>query len=66
MSVEGTVVDLLPNSLFRVRLESGQSVLAHLSNDTRMQIVRILPGERVVLELSPYDPGRGRITRRLG
>lgn len=61
--VVGTVQELCPNSLFRVTLESGQSVLAHLSSGTRIETVRILPGATVVLELSPYDPGRGRIVR---
>lgn len=64
--VDGIVTELLPNSIYRVQLESGQSVLAHLATGTRMQVVRVLPGDRVTLELSPYDPGRGRIVRRGG
>ncbi len=63
---DGIVIELLPNSIYRVKLESGQSVLAHLASGTRMQLVRVLPGDQVTLELSPYDPGRGRIVRRGG
>lgn len=63
---DGVVIELLPNSLYRVQLESGQSVLAHLATGTRMQVVRVLLGDRVTLELSPYDPGRGRIVSRSG
>jgi len=64
--VDGVVTELLPNSIYRVKLESGQCVLAHLASGTRMQLVRVLPGDQVTLELSPYDPGRGRIVRRGG
>jgi translation initiation factor IF-1 len=64
--IDGVVTELLPNSIYRVKLESGQSVLAHLASGTRMQLVRVLPGDQVTLELSPYDPGRGRIVRRGG
>ena len=62
--VEGTVVEALPNAMFRVELENKHVVLAHVSGKMRMHFIRILPGDRVALELSPYDLGRGRITYR--
>ena len=62
--VEGTVVEALPNAMFRVELENKHIVLAHVSGKMRMHFIRILPGDRVALELSPYDLGRGRITYR--
>ena len=62
--VEGTVVEALPNAIFRVELENKHIVLAHVSGKMRMHFIRILPGDRVALELSPYDLGRGRITYR--
>ena len=62
--VEGTVVEALPNAIFRVELENKHLVLAHVSGKMRMHFIRILPGDRVALELSPYDLGRGRITYR--
>jgi translation initiation factor IF-1 len=62
--VEGTVVEALPNAIFRVELENKHVVLAHVSGKMRMHFIRILPGDRVALELSPYDLGRGRITYR--
>ena len=62
--VEGTVVEALPNAMFRVELENKHIVLAHVSGKMRMHFIRILPGDRVVLELSPYDLSRGRITYR--
>ena len=61
---EGTVVEPLPNAMFRVELESGHRVLAHVSGKMRMNFIRILPGDRVKVELSPYDLTRGRITYR--
>ena len=64
IEVEGTVVEPLPNAMFRVELESGHSVLAHVSGKMRMNFIRILPGDRVKVELSPYDLTRGRITYR--
>ena len=64
IEVEGTVVEPLPNAMFRVELESGQRVLAHVSGKMRMNFIRILPGDRVKVELSPYDLTRGRITYR--
>ena len=62
--VEGTVVEPLPNAMFRVELENGHKVLAHISGKMRMHYSRILPGDRVQVELTPYDLGRGRITYR--
>jgi len=62
--VEGTVVEALPNAMFRVELENKHVILAHVSGKMRMHFIRILPGDRVAVELSPYDLGRGRITYR--
>ncbi|MFO7769656.1 MAG: translation initiation factor IF-1 [bacterium] len=62
--VEGTVVEPLPNASFKVELENGHEVLAHVSGKMRMHYIRILPGDRVQVELSPYDLSRGRITYR--
>jgi translation initiation factor IF-1 len=62
--VEGTVVEPLPNAMFRVELENGHRVLAHISGKMRMHYIRILPGDRVQVELTPYDLSRGRITYR--
>ncbi|PYM97239.1 MAG: translation initiation factor IF-1 [Candidatus Rokuibacteriota bacterium] len=64
IEVEGTVVEPLPNAMFRVELENGHKVLAHVSGKMRMNFIRILPGDRVKVELSPYDLTRGRITYR--
>jgi translation initiation factor IF-1 len=64
IQVEGTVVEALPNTQFRVELENGHTVLAHISGKMRMHYIRILPGDKVVVELSPYDLSRGRITYR--
>ena len=64
IEVEGTVVEPLPNAMFRVELENGHRVLAHVSGKMRMNFIRILPGDRVKVELSPYDLTRGRITYR--
>lgn len=64
IEAEGTVVEALPNAMFRVELESGHTVLAHISGKMRMNYIRILLGDRVTLELSPYDLTRGRITYR--
>jgi len=64
IEVEGTVVEALPNAMFEVELENGHKVLAHISGKLRMNFIRILPGDRVTLELSPYDLTRGRITWR--
>ena len=65
IEVEGDVVEALPGLMFRVRLESGQDVLAKISGKMRKNYIRILPGDRVRVELSPYDLSRGRITFRL-
>ncbi|MBN1504871.1 MAG: translation initiation factor IF-1 [Candidatus Eisenbacteria bacterium] len=64
IQVEGTVVEPLPNAMFRVELENGHIVLAHISGKMRMHFIRILPGDRVTVELSPYDLSRGRIIYR--
>ncbi len=64
IEVEGTVVEALPNAMFRVALPTGHSILAHISGKMRMHYIRILPGDRVLIELSPYDLSRGRITYR--
>ena len=61
---EGTVVDALPNAMFKVELENGHQVLAHISGKLRMNFIKILPGDKVTLEMSPYDLTRGRITWR--
>lgn len=65
VEVEGRVVEPLPNAMFRVELTNGHKVLAHVSGKLRMNYIRILPGDRVTVELSPYDLTRGRITYRL-
>jgi len=64
IKVEGTVTENLPNAMFRVELDSGHKVLAHVSGKMRMHFIRILPGDKVLLELSPYDLTRGRIIYR--
>ena len=64
IEVEGTVSQVLPNAMFRVELQSGHRVLAHISGKMRIHFIRILPGDRVKVELTPYDPSRGRITYR--
>ncbi len=64
IEVEGTVVEAMPNTMFKVELENGHQVLAHISGKLRMNFIRILPGDKVTIELSPYDLTRGRITWR--
>ncbi|MCL4461114.1 MAG: translation initiation factor IF-1 [Nitrospirae bacterium] len=64
IEVQGTVLETLPNAMFRVELENGHKVLAHISGKMRMHYIKILPGDKVTLELSPYDLTRGRITYR--
>ncbi|HVO84865.1 MAG TPA: translation initiation factor IF-1 [Syntrophobacteria bacterium] len=64
IEVEGTVLETLPNAMFRVELANGHRVLAHLSGKMRMHFIKILPGDRVTVQLSPYDLNRGRITYR--
>ncbi len=65
IETEGVVVEALPNAMFRVKLENEHVVLAHVSGKMRMNFIRILPGDKVKLELSPYDLNRGRITFRV-
>lgn len=65
IETEGKVTEALPNAMFRVQLENGHIVLAHVSGKMRMNFIRILPGDKVKLELSPYDLSRGRITFRV-
>ena len=62
--IEGTVVELLPNTMFRVQLANGHRVLAHISGKMRMHFIKILPGDRVAIEMSPYDLSKGRIVFR--
>ena len=64
IKVEGTVLDVLPNAMFKVELENGHKVLAHVSGKMRMHFIRILRGDKVLMELSPYDLTKGRIIRR--
>ena len=62
IELEGTVLDTLPNAMFKVELENGHEILAHVSGKIRMNYIRILPGDKVTVEMSPYDLSRGRIT----
>jgi translation initiation factor IF-1 len=64
IEVEGTVTETLPNAMFRVELANGHMVLAHISGKMRLHYIKILPGDRVLVELSPYDLSRGRVTYR--
>ena len=64
IEVEGIVSDALPNAMFKVKLDNGHEVLAHISGKLRQNYIKILPGDKVTMELSPYDPSRGRITWR--
>ena len=64
IQLEGKVIEKLPNAMFQVELENGNQVLAHISGKLRMNYIRILPGDRVTVELSPYDLSKGRITWR--
>lgn len=64
IEVEGTVVEAFPNAMFQVELPNGHQVLAHISGKLRMNFIRVLPGDKVTIELSPYDLSRGRITWR--
>ena len=64
IEVEGKVIEKLPNAMFQVELENGHQVLAHISGKLRMNFIRILPGDKVTIELSPYDLSKGRITWR--
>ena len=65
IEVEGTVLESLPNAMFRVELPNGHKVLAHISGKIRLHYIKILPGDKVLIELSPYDLNRGRIVYRL-
>ena len=65
IEVEGIVMESLPNAMFRVELPNGHKVLAHISGKIRLHYIKILPGDKVLIELSPYDLSRGRITYRL-
>ncbi len=62
--IEGVVKELLPNTMFRVQLQNGHEILAHISGKMRLNFIRILPGDTVIVEMSPYDLGKGRITYR--
>ena len=64
LELEGTVVETLPNAMFKVALENGHQILAHISGKLRMNYIKILPGDKVTIEMSPYDLSRGRITWR--
>ncbi|MBE7044594.1 MAG: translation initiation factor IF-1 [Clostridia bacterium] len=64
LELEGTVVETLPNAMFKVELENGHQILAHISGKLRMNFIKILPGDKVTIEMSPYDLTRGRITWR--
>ena len=65
IEVEGVVIDALPNAMFKVQLENGHEVLAHVSGKLRVNYIRIVPGDKVKLEMSPYDLSKGRITWRV-
>lgn len=65
IEIEGEVVEALPNTMFRVELDGGGNVLAHISGKMRVRYIRVLPGDRVRVEISKYDPTRGRVTYRL-
>lgn len=65
IELEGKVIESLPNAVFRVELDSGQIILGHLAGKMRMHKIRVLPGDKVLLEVTPYDLSKGRITRRL-
>ena len=64
IEVQGTIIETLPNAMFMVELENGHKILAHISGKMRMHFIKILPGDKVTIELSPYDLSRGRITYR--
>jgi translation initiation factor IF-1 len=64
IEVEGTIVEALPNAMFQVKLQNGHTILAHISGKIRMNFIKILPGDKVTVELTPYDLNRGRITYR--
>jgi len=64
LEIQGSVLETLPNAMFRVKLDNGHKILAHISGKMRMHFIRILPGDKVTVEMSPYDLTRGRITYR--
>jgi translation initiation factor IF-1 len=64
IEIQGSVLETLPNAMFRVKLDNGHKILAHISGKMRMHFIRILPGDKVTVEMSPYDLSRGRITYR--
>ncbi len=65
IELEGKVIENLPNAIFRVQLDSGQVVVGHLSGKMRVNMIKVLPGDRVIIEMTPYDLSKGRITRRM-
>ena len=65
VQIEGVIVETLPSTTFKVKLDTGHEILAHISGRMRMHYIRILPGDRVIVEMSPYDLTKGRITQRL-
>ena len=65
IELEGKVIENLPNAIFRVQLDSGQNVLGHLSGKMRVNMIKVMPGDRVIIEMTPYDLTKGRITRRM-
>ena len=65
IKMEGEVIESLPNTTFKVKLENGHEILAHISGRMRVNYIRLLPGDRVILEMSPYDLTKGRITKRI-
>jgi len=65
IEIEGTIIESMPNAMFRVKLENGHEILAHISGKIRKNFIRILPGDRVKVEMTPYDLTKGRITFRL-
>ena len=65
IELEGKVIENLPNAIFRVQLDSGQVVLGHLAGKMRVNMIRVLPGDRVIIEMTPYDLTKGRIIRRM-
>jgi translation initiation factor IF-1 len=66
IEVEGTVIETLPNAMFRVQLDNGHVILAHISGKMRMHYIRIVPGDKVMVEMTPYDLEKGRIRYRIG
>jgi translation initiation factor IF-1 len=65
IELEGKVIENLPNAIFRVQLDTGQTVIGHLSGKMRVNMIKVLPGDRVIIEMTPYDLSKGRITRRM-